>query len=62
MFQICVSNQKVQGKKISITFLKLFLNATIRNFKIYNNIDIIEISKSIEPNKCIQKKIMNMFI
>jgi hypothetical protein len=34
-------------------FLKLFLNATIRNIKIQNIIDIIEISKSMEPNKCI---------
>jgi hypothetical protein len=55
MFQICVLDQKVQGKKISITFLKLLLNVMIRNIKIHNIFDIIEISKSMEPNKCIQK-------
>jgi hypothetical protein len=27
----------------------------IKNIKIHNIIDIIEISKSMEPNKCIQK-------
>jgi len=43
-------------------FLKLFLNAMIRNIKIHTIIDIIEISKSMEPNKCIQKIIMNMVI
>jgi hypothetical protein len=34
-------------------FLKLFLNATIKNIKIHNIFDIIEISKSIEPNKSV---------
>jgi hypothetical protein len=34
----------------------------IRKTKIKNIIDIIEISKSMEPNKCIQKKFMKMFI
>jgi hypothetical protein len=29
----------------------------MRNIKIHNNLDIIEISKSIEPNKCIHKSI-----
>jgi hypothetical protein len=33
----------------------------IKNIKIHNIINIIEISKSMEPNKCI-KKIMKMFI
>jgi hypothetical protein len=32
-------------------FLKLFLNAMIKNITIYNILDIIEILKSIEPNK-----------
>jgi hypothetical protein len=36
--------------------LKLFLNAMIRNIKIKNIFNIIETSKSIEPNKCIIKK------
>ncbi len=43
-------------------FLKLFLNAMIKNIKIHNIFDIIEISKSMKPNKCIDKKIMKMFI
>jgi hypothetical protein len=30
-------------------FLKLFLNAMIRNVKIHNIFDVIEISKSMEP-------------
>ncbi len=62
IFQIFVSNQKVQGKKTSITFLKHFLNAMIKNIKIHKFTNIIEISKSMEPNKCIQNKFMNMFI
>jgi len=33
-------------------FLKLFLNAMIENIKIHDIIDIIEISQSLEPNKC----------
>ncbi len=53
MFEICVFNQnKVQGKGFNATFLKLFLNAMIRNIKIHNILDIIEISKFMEPNKC----------
>jgi hypothetical protein len=56
MFQICVLKQKVQGKEINIMFLKLFLNEMIRNIKIHNILDIIEISKSMEPNKCIHEK------
>jgi len=32
-------------------FLKLFLNAMIKNITIYNILDIIVILKSIEPNK-----------
>jgi hypothetical protein len=35
----------------------------IRNIKTHNILDIIEISKSMEPNKCIfLKKIMKIFI
>ncbi len=50
-------------EKTSIMFLKLFLNGTIRNIKIHNIFYIFEISKSMEPNKCIPKKIkMKMFI
>jgi hypothetical protein len=47
MFQICVHDQKVQGKKIGVMFLNFFLNAMIRNIKIHNIFDIIEISKSM---------------
>ncbi len=57
MFQICVHDQKVQGKKTSITFLNFFLNAMIKNIKIKNIFDTIEILNSMEPNKCIQKKL-----
>ncbi len=34
----------------------------IRNIKIQNNHNIIEISKSMEPNNVFPKKIMKMFI
>jgi hypothetical protein len=50
MFQICVPNQKNQGKK-NVTFLNFKKNAMIRNIKIQNIFYIIEISKSMEPNK-----------
>jgi hypothetical protein len=50
MFQICAPNQKVQGKKISVTFLKRFLNAMIKNIKIHNILYIIKISKSMKLN------------
>jgi len=43
-------------KKFQITFLKLFLNAMIRNIKIHNILDIIEISNCIEPNKLTHSK------
>jgi hypothetical protein len=56
MFEICVLNQKVQGKVDIVTFLKLFLNAMIKNIKIQNILDIIRISKYMEPNKCNHKK------
>jgi len=36
-------------------FLNYFLNAMIRNSKIDNIFDIIELSKSMELNKCIHK-------
>jgi len=54
MFQICVHDQKVQRKKIGVTFLKWFLNAMIRNTKIHNIFGSIEISKFMELNKCTQ--------
>jgi hypothetical protein len=36
-------------------FLKLFQNEMIKNIKVHNILDIIEISKYMEPNKCIHK-------
>jgi hypothetical protein len=42
-------------------FLKLVLNAMIRNIKIPNNLDVIEISKSMEPNKCTHWKKYDFF-
>jgi hypothetical protein len=36
-------------------FLKLFLDAMINDIKIHNILDIIDISKSMEPNKSIKK-------
>ncbi len=35
-----------------MTFLKLLLKAMIRNIKMHNILDIIEVSQSMEPNKC----------
>jgi hypothetical protein len=48
--------KKFEGK-ISIAFLKRFLNAKIRNIKIQSILDIIEISKYMELNKLIQKNL-----
>jgi hypothetical protein len=56
MFEICVLNQNIQGKVDIVTFMKLFLNAMIKNIKIQNILDIIEISKSMEPKKCNHKR------
>jgi hypothetical protein len=53
MFQICVLDQKVQGKK-GVMLVNIFKNAMIRIIKIHNILDIIEISKSMKLNKCIQ--------
>jgi hypothetical protein len=55
MFQIFVLEKKIK-EKIGIMFLKLFLNAMIKNNKIHNILDIIELSKSMEFNKCIHTK------
>jgi len=53
MFQIYVPNEKVQGRVTMLTFLKLFLNAMMRNIKIHNISDIIRTSKSMELDKYI---------
>ncbi len=34
----------------------------IKNIKIHNIINIFEISKSMEPNKCIQKNYQNVHL
>ncbi len=63
MFEFCVPNKKSSRKGTNVTFLKLFLNAMIRNIKINNITDIIENSKPMEPNKCTQwKKCTKIFI
>jgi hypothetical protein len=49
-------------EKIRSPFLKLFLNTMIKNIKIHNIINIFEISKSMEPNKCIQKNYQNVHL
>jgi phosphoribosylformylglycinamidine (FGAM) synthase PurS component len=49
MFQICVLEPKSSKEKINIMFSKLFQNAVIKNIKIHNILDIIEISKNMEP-------------
>jgi hypothetical protein len=43
---------KSSKKGTNIMFLMYFLNAMIRNIKIKNILDNIEISKSMEHNKC----------
>ncbi len=40
---------KMSRKTTNISFLKLFINAMIKNIKIYNILDITKISKSMEP-------------
>jgi hypothetical protein len=52
MFQICVSNQKVQRKKQVLH--SWILNAMIRNIKIHKNFILLRFQKSMESNKCIQ--------
>jgi hypothetical protein len=50
------SSPKSSRKRTSFTFLKLFVNAMIKNIKIQNIFNVIEISKSMEPNKYIYMK------
>jgi hypothetical protein len=54
MIEICVHDKKMSRKTTSISFLNFFINAMIRNNKIHSILDIIEISKFVEPNKCNQ--------
>jgi hypothetical protein len=62
MLQICVHDQKVQVKTKCYVLKLFFLIAMIKNIKIHNILYIIEISKSMEPHKCIQIFHMKMFI
>jgi hypothetical protein len=62
MFQICNPDQKVQRKKIKFLFLKVFLNAMIRNIKIQNILNIVEISKFTTLNKCIHKNNNDVYL
>jgi hypothetical protein len=55
MFQFFFLTKKYL-KKTSIPFLIFLLNAIIRNIKIHNIFNIIEISKSMERNKCTHLK------
>jgi hypothetical protein len=50
MFQICVLEQKLSRKGTIIMFLNFLINVMIKNIKIHNITDIIEMSKSIKPN------------
>jgi len=49
------SRPKSSRKKNRCYVLEFFLNAMIRNIKKHNIFDTIEISKSMELNKCMQK-------
>ncbi len=54
---------KNSRKETNVTFLKRFFNAMIRNTKIHKILDIIEISKNLQPNRCTHlKQFMKIFI
>jgi hypothetical protein len=55
MFQICVLEQNVQENELVLHSWNFSLNAIIRNIKIHNTLDIIEILKSMRFNKRIWK-------
>jgi hypothetical protein len=52
MFQFLFLIKKFKESNMC-TFLKHFLIAMIRNIQIHNILNIVEISKSMEPNKFI---------
>jgi hypothetical protein len=60
MFQICVLDQKVQGKELAL-YYRNYLNAMIRNIKIHNFF-VIEVSKPMEPNNVFIKKYENIYL
>jgi hypothetical protein len=54
---------KSSRKGTNITFLELFINVMIRNLKIHSVLDIIKISKFMEPNKCThENNVMKIYI
>jgi hypothetical protein len=61
MFQTCVLDQKVQGKKHSY-ILEFFLNVVNRNIKLQNILDIINVSKFIQLGISIHQKILMKFL
>ncbi len=62
MFKFMFMTRNFKGKK-SCYFLQTFFKCMFRNIKMKNILDIIAISKSMEPNKCIhKKKFKKMFI
>jgi hypothetical protein len=56
MFQTCVLNQNISRKGNIVTFLKLFINTMIKNIKLHKILDMVKVSKSMQPNKCAHKK------
>jgi hypothetical protein len=65
MFQIFVLNQKVFKKVAIITFLKLFINAMIKNIKIQKKIILLKIQNlwnliNVLIQKNYEKKILNV--
>jgi hypothetical protein len=56
MFQICVPNQKVEGKMAMHYIPEIFFNEMIRNIKIQNIFYVIGISKSMERVNVFIKK------
>jgi hypothetical protein len=60
-FKLVLIKQKMQGKEALIHIMKCFLNAII-NTKYKSFFDIIKVSKSVQPNKCIQNNWVKFFI
>jgi hypothetical protein len=61
MFQICVHNQKVQRKELTLHFILFFLNAMINNIKIHN-ILLLKFQNQWNLINVLMKKIMKIFI
>jgi hypothetical protein len=52
MFQIYVINQKVQGMEVALHYYFFFKMKLLGRLKIENILDIIEIKKKLDLNKC----------